>query len=60
MAEDLGAGEFLLNSINRDGMMNGYDYEFIRMIKKKIRIPLIASGGAGNCNHILNLRAHSL
>jgi cyclase len=55
MAEDLGAGEFLLNSINRDGMMNGYDYEFIRMIKNKIKIPLIASGGAGNCDHILKL-----
>ena len=55
MAEDLGAGEFLLNSINRDGMMNGYDYEFIKKIKNKIKIPLIASGGAGNCDHILKL-----
>lgn len=55
IAEDLGAGEFLLNSINRDGMMNGYDYEFIRKIKKNIKIPLIASGGAGNCNDILKL-----
>ena len=55
MAEDLGAGEFLLNSINRDGMMNGYDYEFIRKVKKNIKTPLIPSGGAGNCKDILKL-----
>jgi cyclase len=55
MAEDLGAGEFLLNSINRDGMMNGYDYEFIRKVKKNIKTPLIPSGGAGSCNDILKL-----
>jgi cyclase len=55
MAEDLGAGEFLLNSINKDGMMNGYDYEFIRKVKKNIKIPLIPSGGAGNADDILKL-----
>jgi len=55
MAEDLGAGEFLLNSISRDGMMVGYDYEFIRKVKKNIKIPLIVSGGAGSCEDIFKL-----
>lgn len=54
-AEDLGAGEFLINSINRDGMMNGFDYEFIKRIKKNIKIPIIISGGAGSCKDILKL-----
>jgi len=45
--ERLGAGEILLNSINRDGMMTGYDVPLIRSVTSKVRIPVIALGGAG-------------
>ncbi len=48
-------GEILVNSIDRDGMMGGYDIENYRNISKKIDIPIIACGGAGNFNHILDL-----
>lgn len=47
--EGYGVGEILLTSIDKDGMMNGYDIPVIKDIKKKINIPLIASGGAGSC-----------
>lgn len=46
-AEELGVGEILLNSIDRDGMMKGYDLNLIRMISSEISIPLIVCGGAG-------------
>ena len=42
-----GAGELLVNSIDRDGMMNGYDVELIQAISKSVSIPVIACGGAG-------------
>jgi cyclase len=45
--ENEGAGEILLNSIDRDGMMQGYDIELIKSTSQAIKIPLIASGGAG-------------
>lgn len=47
-AEELGVGEILLNSIDRDGMMKGYDLELIRDISASINIPVIACGGAGS------------
>jgi imidazole glycerol-phosphate synthase subunit HisF len=43
----LGAGELLLNSIDRDGIMNGFDIELIKKISKEVDIPVIACGGAG-------------
>jgi imidazole glycerol-phosphate synthase subunit HisF len=46
-AEDLGAGEILLNAIDRDGTMEGYDLKLIRSVTSAVRIPVIASGGAG-------------
>ena len=46
-AERLGAGEIFLNSIDRDGMMNGYDIPLIKSVSKAISIPVIACGGAG-------------
>ncbi len=46
--EEIGCGEILLNSIDRDGMREGYDLDLIRRISEKIRIPLIASSGAGS------------
>jgi imidazole glycerol-phosphate synthase subunit HisF len=48
MVERKGAGEILLTNIERDGLMRGYDLEGIRSVSSKTRIPVIASGGAGN------------
>lgn len=46
-AADLGAGEILLNSMDADGTKDGYDLELIRAVRATVRIPVIASGGAG-------------
>ncbi len=46
--ERLGAGEILLNSIDKDGTKEGYDLELTRKISESVNIPVIASGGAGN------------
>lgn len=45
--EKLGAGELVINSIDQDGMKSGYDIELLRAIKENVKIPIIASGGAG-------------
>ena len=50
--EALGAGEILLTSIERDGTMQGYDLELIQQVTAAVRIPVIASGGAGNYEHM--------
>lgn len=50
-AERLGAGEILLTSMDRDGTLNGYDTELIRAISETVKIPVIASGGAGKLEH---------
>ncbi|QCX34565.1 imidazole glycerol phosphate synthase subunit HisF [Caloramator sp. E03] len=49
--ENLGAGEIVLNSIDCDGVKNGYDIELTRAIAEAVNIPVIASGGAGNMEH---------
>jgi len=46
-AAELGAGEILLNSMDADGTKDGYDLEMIRVVRKHVTIPVIASGGAG-------------
>ena len=46
-AEEMGAGEILVNSIDRDGTLEGYDIDLIRSVTKRVRVPVIASGGAG-------------
>lgn len=46
--EERGAGEILLTSIDRDGTMRGYDIELIQQVTAAVRIPVIASGGAGS------------
>jgi cyclase len=46
--ENLGAGEIFLNSIDRDGTMQGYDLELIKMVSRAVSIPVIACGGAGS------------
>lgn len=50
-AETLGAGEILLTSMDRDGTRAGYDLELTRAIADAVRIPVIASGGAGRLEH---------
>jgi imidazole glycerol-phosphate synthase subunit HisF len=50
--EQRGAGELLLTSMDADGTQAGYDLELTRMIAEQVQIPVIASGGAGNCHHI--------
>lgn len=47
-AEELGAGEILLNSIDQDGMMQGYDLELVKSVSEAVGIPVIACGGAGS------------
>lgn len=51
-AERLGAGEILLQSIDRDGTMEGYDVDLTRAISGAVSIPVIASGGAGSYEHM--------
>jgi imidazole glycerol-phosphate synthase subunit HisF len=50
--EKRGAGELLLTSMDADGTQAGYDLELTRTIAETVQIPVIASGGAGNCQHI--------
>ena len=50
--EDLGAGEIVVNSIDRDGTASGYDLEITRAVADAVNVPVIASGGAGDVDHI--------
>jgi imidazole glycerol-phosphate synthase subunit HisF len=50
--EELGAGEFMLTSMDRDGTKDGYDIELTRTISENVSVPVIASGGAGNLEHL--------
>ncbi len=50
--EQRGAGELLVTSMDADGTQAGYDLELTQTIAKQVQIPVIASGGAGNCQHI--------
>ena len=52
MVQDLGAGEILLTSMDRDGTKSGYDNDIMRRISTTAHIPVIASGGAGNLRHL--------
>ena len=52
-AEERGAGEILLTSMDKDGTKEGYDIELTRAVSEKVRIPVIASGGAGKPEHLL-------
>ncbi len=54
-AEELGAGEILLTSIDRDGTRMGYDIELTRMVSEAVNIPVIASGGAGRPEHFFEV-----
>ena len=53
-AEFLGAGEILLTSMDRDGTKKGYDTDLLNKITKTLDIPVIASGGVGNIDHLID------
>ena len=55
VCEQLGAGEILLNCIDKDGTNSGFDLELINAVKKAVTIPVIASSGAGNADHFLEV-----
>lgn len=51
-AEEMGAGEFMLTSMDRDGTKDGYDLRLTRTISQLVNIPVIASGGVGTLDHV--------
>jgi cyclase len=54
-AEQRGAGEILLTSMNTDGMRSGFDCELTARVSEAVQIPVIASGGAGTAAHIADV-----
>ena len=55
VCQDLGAGEILLNCIDKDGTNSGFDLELISLVKNSVSIPVIASSGAGNASHFVDV-----
>jgi len=55
LAEENGAGEFIINNIDRDGMGNGYDTQLIRNCRESCNIPITSLGGAGSLEDLKNL-----
>jgi len=62
-AEELGAGEIIINSIDNDGLMQGYDWKLVRMVSDAVKVPVVACGGAGSVSDmkrvIYNENAHA-
>lgn len=54
-AEKLGAGEFLVTSMDKDGTKDGYDIELTRTISECVNVPIVASGGAGTPKHLYDV-----
>ena len=54
-AESLGAGEIVLNVMNADGMTSGYDLEMTAAVSEAVKVPVVASGGAGSPQHMLDV-----
>jgi cyclase len=52
--QDLGAGEIFINSIDKDGSLEGYDSDLIRVVSKSVAIPVLACGGAGAWQHFVD------
>jgi imidazole glycerol-phosphate synthase subunit HisF len=50
--QELGAGEILLTSVNQEGSKKGFDIELLEEVYRRVRLPVIASGGAGNSRHV--------
>ncbi len=53
--ESLGAGEICITSVNYEGLQNGFDIKNIKKISKNVKIPVLAHGGCGNSDHVLDL-----
>lgn len=56
---ELGAGEILLTSIDRDGVRGGYDLELTRSVSDRVDVPVVASGGAGEARHLRDVFVES-
>lgn len=56
-AEANGAGELVVNSIDTDGVKNGFDLDLLAAVSSRVKLPIVASGGAGNMQHFANLFA---
>jgi cyclase len=54
-AEQLGAGEIVVNSVDADGTQSGFEINLTRMISENVGIPVVASGGAGICQHLIDV-----
>ncbi len=52
---ELGAGEIVVNSIDTDGVKNGFDIELLKLVCEAVKVPVIASGGAGRVSHFVDL-----
>jgi cyclase len=52
LGERLGAGEILLTSMDKDGTHDGYDVQLLKAVSSAVRLPVIASGGAGTASHM--------
>ena len=54
--QSLGAGEIVLNSIDKDGTMEGYDYGLVKLVREVVSLPLTVLGGAGTLNDVVELK----
>ena len=54
-AVDLGAGEIVVNSVDADGTRAGFEIRLTRMIAENVPVPVVASGGAGNSQHLVDV-----
>lgn len=54
-AEDLGVGEIVVNSVDADGTREGYELELTGMIASRVKVPVVASGGAGTTQHLIEV-----
>jgi cyclase len=59
IVEEMGAGEIIINSIDKDGMMEGYDLKLIKEISQNVSIPVVALGGAGELSHFYQAIEHA-
>jgi cyclase len=57
--EERGAGELLVQSVDRDGRRNGFDVELIGEVKQRVAIPVVAASGAGSLDHIVSLASEA-
>lgn len=59
LMEEMGAGEIIIQSIDQDGAMNGFDIKLLQKASRQVSVPTIGLGGGGNIEHMLDLYKHS-